>query len=151
MEPISDYSEGLLTTWFSIVSKHLTGRAVSIKWSNQIMRGRDAWGLANKTAGGGAEIVIRRGLGWEESFHTFLHECGHIKLTYKALWYPNDPRFNMPDSIRPKPMTTKEHRKRANEIKAIDQAAIWQKWARSRASTSLIVPQLEALMEYSDG
>lgn len=156
MEPISDYSEGLLKYYFGAVCEHLTGRKTRIVWSERVYGlGRstgpeagEIWGgMARKSANGGATIKIKRGLGWTESFAVFLHECGHVLKTYDTL---PDPRLRF-YTRKHKYETVEQYSETPDEISAEKQAEIWQTWARAKAGTSRIVPQLEALLEYPNG
>jgi hypothetical protein len=154
-EPISDYSEGLLKVKFADVASHLTGRPVRVEW-HDIVYGADGksvsaagevWaGRAMKSADGiGGIIHIRRGLGWDESYHrVFLHECAHLARTYKTLSTENPRYFTRKHTYT----TSAEYASTPDEKTADQQASIWAKWARKEAGTSMILYQLDALLKY---
>ena len=142
IEQISHYSEGMLTYYFRLVAEHLTKRPTRIVWQDQLRS--DARGTVRKS-GDMAIIYLRRGLGWEQTFHSMVHEVGHIKHDWPAIWEAGGPRERFPDYIN---KTVADKNAAPLEDRANKQAAIWAKWARSKAGTSRIVPQLEALLKY---
>jgi hypothetical protein len=155
MEPISDYSEGLLTSYFSLVAEHLTSRPTHIVWQDHVYGpGKSAgpeageiWGgMARKSANGGATIQIRRGLGWAETYRIFMHETAHVATTYSTLPAENQRYFTRKHTYQ----NVEQYTQTPDEKSATQQADIWRKWARAKAQTSRIIPQLEALLEYPD-
>jgi hypothetical protein len=155
-EPISGYSEGLLTYHFSTVARHLTGRKTGIVWQDYVYgidksagpeEGEQWAGMARKAAAGGATIQIRRGLGWEQTMDVFLHEAAHVLKTYATLPDPTQRFYTFKDKYS----TSSEYSRTPDEIDARRQKDIWGAWARAKAQTNLVVPQLEALMKYPNG
>ena len=153
-EAISDYSEGLLQVKFELVASHLTGRPCKVIWRDRVYgvagsTGPDdsgIWGgMARKSADGGAVIHLRRGMGWAESMRVFLHEASHIKTTWSTIPTEGQRYFTR----KHKYTTAAEYVQTPDEKTADRLAAIWAKWAREQAGTSLVLYQLDALMRYN--
>ena len=144
IEQISPYSEGLLSAWFSDVAQHLTGRPTRIVWADEIRRDYGIRGTVRRTAKGGAVIYLRRGAGWQSTYLSCLHEIAHIKHDYKSIWLEGSARERFPDFIG----AAGKANARPLENRAATQSEIWRQWARSKAGTTAIIPQLEALMKW---
>lgn len=143
VEQISHYSEGMLTYYFALVAKHLTGRETRIVWGDVIRGDYNIRGTVRKS-GDTVTIYLRRGLGWDASMSVFLHECGHIKQDWSSIWVAGGRRERFPDFIGERGKANS----RPLEDRASKQAKVWSNYARSKAGTSRIVPQLEALLKY---
>ena len=145
IEQISDYSEGLLSAWFSQVAEHLTHRPTRIIWADEIRGNYGIRGTVRRTAKGGAVIYLRRGAGWQSTYQTALHEIAHIKHDYKSVWLEGSARERFPDFIN---KTVADKNARPMENRAATQAEIWRQWARKKADTTAIIPQLQALTRW---
>ena len=144
IEGISEYSEGLLKYYFEVVCEHLTGRKTRVVWQDVIRRNGGINGTVRKD-GDKAIIILKRGLGWDQTYSTFLHECGHAKCTWEAIWQLNGRRERFPDFINKQ---VADKNAKPLEDSANKQAKVWASWARSKAGTGMIIPQLVALLEY---
>lgn len=142
IEQISDYSEGLLKHYFEAVCFHLTGRKARVVWQNTIRGDSNIRGTVRKS-GDTAIIYLRRGAGWWSSYQTFLHECGHVKQDWNAIWKAGGRRERLPDYIN-----KAHHDKQVKplEDRASKQAAMWDDYAR-RHSYGLVISRLDALLE----
>jgi hypothetical protein len=148
VEQISTYSEGTLKYLLGLVAFNLTGRTVSVQFVDTIPQKNTATGIALKDGERGI-IHIKRGIGWEETYRVFCHEAAHIRDTWNACWDVNGrARFKtVPLAEASKTAQFKFH---VNEYTATKTADAWLKWARSRAGTPLIQPQLDALLDWRE-
>jgi hypothetical protein len=145
VEQISHYSEGLLKCYFADVCEHLTGRTTRVVWKDVIRKNASIRGTVRKS-GDTAIIYLRRGLGWEQSYSTFLHECSHVKQDWNAIWNAGGRRERLPDYIN-----KAVHDKNATplEDKANKLASIWDDYAR-RHSYGQVISRLDALLEWNE-
>ena len=130
------------------VAKHLTGRAVMVRWQEPIWS--NASGACYKSLSGDCIIDVNPGA--TDPLYTFLHECAHIRADFDDM-APSDYWQCEPGSqVLPQPQRV-ELRALPRENLADMIARIWLDYAKQNAwkyysAQNRLEAELRALLDY---